>query len=150
MREVIPLFKSHYSIGKSILTLENPEDILENGSDSIIDICKKNNLNSFFLVDDSMSGFLQAYTNSKKNNLKLIYGLRITVCSDILQKNEESLTSNNKVVIFCKNTEGYKRLIKISSKASLSGFYYEPRIDYSILKEFWNEEDLMLLVGFHS
>ena len=34
----IPVFKSHYSIGKSILTLEAPAKVKEGGADSIIDI----------------------------------------------------------------------------------------------------------------
>ena len=73
-------------------------EIEDNGNkvapDSIIDICRKNKLKDFFLVDDSMGGFLEAYTNSKENKLKLIYGLRLTVCADMLTKNEESLSSN--------------------------------------------------------
>ena len=36
----IPLFKSHYSLGKSILTLEKPEDVDPTGPDSIIQICQ--------------------------------------------------------------------------------------------------------------
>ena len=75
----IPLFKSHYSIGRSILTLNSPDDVKENGPDSVIDICVKNDLEKFFLVEDSMAGFLQAYTNAKENNLHLVYGIRITV-----------------------------------------------------------------------
>jgi len=63
--EVLPVFKSHYSIGRSILTLED-EDISENDPDSIIDIAKKNNIKDLFLIEDNMSSFLQAYTNSKK------------------------------------------------------------------------------------
>ena len=43
---IIPLFKSQYSIGKSILTLEKAESSQDDGPDSIIDICLKNNLKS--------------------------------------------------------------------------------------------------------
>ena len=55
----IPFFKSHYSIGKSILTLQEEGESIENGPRSIIDLCKKNDIKDLHLVDDSMSGFLQ-------------------------------------------------------------------------------------------
>ena len=45
----IPLFKSHYSLGRSILTLSNEDNGDKVAPDSIIDICKKNKLKEFFL-----------------------------------------------------------------------------------------------------
>lgn len=57
MEEVLPFFKSHYSIGRSILTLEKPDDVISGGPDSIIKLCKDNDLKEFHLVEDSMSGF---------------------------------------------------------------------------------------------
>ena len=47
--EIMPLFKSHFSIGRSILTLED-EEKEENQPDSIIDIAKDNNLKEVNLV----------------------------------------------------------------------------------------------------
>ena len=64
MNNVIPLFKSHFSIGKSILTLK-PESEVDNGPDSIVQIAKDNKLKKVFLVEDCFSGFLQAYKNLK-------------------------------------------------------------------------------------
>jgi len=124
--------------------------MVDGGPDSIIDICTQNNLKEFYLVEDSMSGFLEAYINSKENKLKLIFGLRITVCPDINEKNKDSSKVGlAKYIIFCKNTSGYKRLIKISSLAAKEGFYYEPRIDFSTLKKHWSDEDLKLSVPFY-
>ena len=68
--EVIPLFKSHYSIGRSILTIED-EDQVENYPDSILSILKDNKIKDLYLVEDNMSSFLEAYTNTKKNNINL-------------------------------------------------------------------------------
>ena len=89
MSELVPLFKSHYSLGRSILTLEKAGDPQNNYPDSIIDIAKENNLKKIFLIDDNMSGFLQAYTNCKEVGIELVFGLRLSVCSDMLQKDEE-------------------------------------------------------------
>lgn len=146
--ETLPLFKSHYSLGRSTLTLFPPEED-RSGPDSIFDIVQQEKMQELFLVDDCMSGFLEAYVNSKELNVKLIFGFRITICEDMHEKTPESLQKGSKYVIFAKNTGGYKRLIKISSDASRNGFYYKPRIDFPTLKKYWDESDLMLCVPFY-
>jgi len=146
--DILPLFKSHYSIGRSILTLED-ETQEEFYPNSIIDIAKENNLKDLYLVEDNMTSFLQAYTNCKKNNINLRYGLRLTVTDNLEDKSEESRVKNSKFVIFFKNNEGYKRLIKIFSIAAKNGFYYEPRIDFKTLKSIWDNNDLLLSVPFY-
>ncbi|MBC8395057.1 MAG: PHP domain-containing protein, partial [Bacteroidetes bacterium] len=55
----------------------------------------------------------------------------------------------SKYIIFCKNTNGYKRLIKISTKAAREGFYYVPRIDFKNLESLWSDEDLILCAPFY-
>tara|TARA_Y100000310_G_scaffold3961_1_gene4860 strand:- start:300 stop:1055 length:756 start_codon:yes stop_codon:yes gene_type:complete len=145
---VIPLFKSHYSLGRSILTLSSENDLDEEGPDSIIDICKDNNLKEMLLVEDSMTGFFQAYVNSKEENLKLIFGLRLSICSDMYEKSEDSFDSLSKYVIFCRNTQAYKDLIKIHDLAAKEGFYYYPRIDFKNLKKLWTK-NLKLCVPFY-
>ena len=76
---MIPLFKSHYSIGRSILTLKEKGASVKNGPQSIIDLCVDNDIKDMYLVDDSMSGFLEGYLNSKDAKLNFRFGLRISV-----------------------------------------------------------------------
>ena len=149
MQGVLPIFKSHYSIGRSILTLENPEDTKQNGPDSIVDIASQAGLKKIFLVEDSMAGFLEAYTNCKSVGMDLVFGLRITLCKDMTEKNEESRQLSSKYIIFARNTKGYNKLIKIYSSAAKDGFYYEPRTDFASLKKIWNDKDLMLVAPFY-
>lgn len=144
---MIPLFKSHYSLGRSILTLEDKSEV-DDYPDSIIQIAKENDLKELFLVEDNMSSFLEAYTNTRNNNIKLNYGLRITITESIEDKSEESRSKNSKVIIFFKNNEGYSSLTKLYSKASKEGFYYEPRLDYKTLAENWSN-DLLLCIPFY-
>ena len=115
---MIPLFKSQYSLGRSILTLESKESLLDEGPDSIVDLATQSSLKEVYLVDDCMSGFLQAYKNLSQENIKLIFGLRISICADMSDRSEEQIKKTSKYIIFCKNVEGYKRLIKISTNAS--------------------------------
>jgi DNA polymerase-3 subunit alpha len=144
---MIPLFKSHYSLGRSILTLEDKSEV-DDYPDSIIQIAKENKLKELFLVEDNMSSFLEAYTNTRNNNIKLNYGLRITITESMEDKSEESRFKNSKVIIFFKNNEGYSLLTKLYSKAAKQGFYYEPRLDYKTLSDNWSD-DLLLCVPFY-
>jgi hypothetical protein len=92
----IPLFKSHYSIAKSILTIPK---IFEFPEETII------------IVEDSMSGFRRAVAESKKTNKKLIFGLRI----DCKQNQSDG---SSKLVFFAKDAEGVKKLRKIYTLAN--------------------------------
>ena len=144
---MIPLFKSHYSLGRSILTLED-KDEKDDYPDSIIQICKQNKMKELYLVEDNMSSFLEAYSNCRKNNIKLNYGLRISVTESISDKSEESKTKSSKIILFFKNKKGYQQLTKLYSIAAKEGFYYEPRLDYETISKNWTD-DLILCIPFY-
>ena len=148
MEEVIPLFKSHYSLGRSILTLQKPKEEPDDKADSIFDICTEFDLKELFLVEDNMSSFLEAYSNAEELKIKLNFGLRLTFCEDMEVQSEESRKNSYKNIIFAKNVDGYKQLIKIYTDAAQKGFYYEPRIDSVNLQRHWTE-DLILTVPFY-
>ena len=40
------------------------------------------------------------------------------------------------LLVFAKNNTGYKNLLKLISLANLEGFYYKPRVDKNLLKEY--------------
>ena len=144
---MIPLFKSHYSLGRSILTLED-KDEKDDYPDSIIQICKENKMKELYLVEDNMSSFLEAYSNCRKNNIKLNYGLRISVTESMADKSEESKTKSSKIILFFKNKKGYEQLTKLYSTAAKEGFYYEPRLDYQTISKNWTD-DLILCIPFY-
>ena len=144
---MIPLFKSHYSLGRSILTLEDKSE-RDEYPDSIIQIAKQNKLKEIFLVEDNMSSFLEAYSNCRKNKIKLNYGLRISVTESMSDKSEESKTKSSKIILFFKNKKGYQQLTKLYSIAAKEGFYYEPRLDYETISKNWTD-DLILCIPFY-
>lgn len=135
-----PIFTSDYSIGKSILTLNDSET--DDGPDSIISIFKESDLKSLVLVEDNLTSFMKAFNVCKKNDINLIYGLRISLCNDI----EEESDSEHKSVIFAKDDEGCKLLNKIYSFANIEG---GGKIDYRNLSKFWNHEHLSFVVPFY-
>jgi len=155
--KVLPFFKSHYSLGKSILTLEKPheakkgeEDKDENKihPDSIIEICKENGMDKFFLIDDNISGFLQGKINAEDNDLQMIFGIRLTVLDDASVKEDESKKKESKIILIAKNAEGYKDLVKIWSDAARDGFYYTPRTDKKKLERLCSD-NIMCVVPFY-
>lgn len=146
---VLPLFKTHYSLGRSILTLNAAEKELDASYPvSVFDIAKQHSLSQVTVVDDSISGFLEAHQNAKKAKVKLVFGVQLRVVGNIEQKDENTLKSLSKVIVFMKNTAGYADLIKITSCASKKGFYYKPNIDWKHLGGLWSD-NLTLAIPFY-
>ena len=144
---MLPLFKSHYSIGKSILTLDDPSTHKEGGSDSVFSIALENNLKEVVLVEDSLTGFLQAKKNADKLNIKLIFGLRINMREDAsIDPKNEKMSSAHKIIIFSKNSEGCKILNNIYSEAFTKNYNC---VDEKILKKHWNKDNLLLAIPFY-
>ncbi len=150
-KEIIPVFSSHYSMSAGgILTLEEKGKTTAGEAVSIFDIADKNKLEEIVLVEERIDGFIQAYKNATKQGIKLIYGLKLTVCADMSDKSDASLTTESKIVIFIKNTQGYNDLLKIQARAWTEGFYYLGRIDWKTLKLFWTDNLLLGLPFFSS
>ena len=103
---MLALFKSHFSIGKSILTLDDPITLKSGGADSIFQIAKENNLQKIILVEDSLTGFLQAKKVAESHNMQIVFGLRLDMCQDAtLDPKKEEQNSRHKIIIFSKNNE---------------------------------------------
>jgi DNA polymerase III alpha subunit len=152
--KVLPLFKSHYSIGKSILTLEISEK-KNNSPVSIFSLAKEASLKEVVIVEDNFSGFLEAFKNAKASKLKLIYGIRMYLTESIEDKTVEAECKRSKIIIFIKNTDGYNDLCKIWSVASSKGLYSKnnnyvkmPHIDYQNIKKLWTK-NLKLAIPFY-
>ena len=102
---MIPLFKSQFSIGNSILTAEK-----------ILDIAKLNSLEYVALVEDSFYGFRVFNNLFQEEGINFVFGLRIPVVNNGVDENERS----SKLVLFAKNNEGIKDLKRLYSNASLN------------------------------
>ena len=97
---MIPLFKTHYSIGKSIL---NTKDIFE--------IQREHDLKEIVVVEDSFYGFRSLNKEAMKNNIKLIFGIRLSV----VQSSVDELSS--KLIFFAKNNEGMNKIKSLYSSS---------------------------------
>ena len=140
----IPVFKSHYSVGKSILTLNPPAKVKKGGADSVIDIALDAGLKEVTLVEDTMHGFLEAKKRCDENNLQLIFGIRVNMCQEY--EVEKDRVPWHKIIILAKNDEGVKRLYKIYSNIHCE---QDKKIIEKDLKEMWSKKDLMLAIPFY-
>lgn len=52
------------------------------------------------------------------------------------QDENESKHHIHHLVLICKNLEGYQNLCQLLSKAYLEGFYYKPRVDVELLRQY--------------
>ena len=95
---MIPLFKTHFSIGKSILRI-----------DDIDRVCTDNQIEEIFLVEDTMCGFPEAFRTFKDN---LRFGVRFSVYNEDLSEGSES-----KMIAFANGDLGVKELYSLYTKS---------------------------------
>ena len=139
---MIALFKSHYSIGKSILTLNHPDKDQEGGSTSIFSLSK--DLDKIVLIEDSLIGFLQAQKIAKDLGKELIFGLRIACSHEEVSSTNEKCT--HKIIIFPRTNEGCSLLNSIYSHAFC---HNNGVIDTRTLKNMWSSDDLHIAIPFY-
>jgi len=70
-----------------------------------------------------------------KNGVKPIVGCELYVCKKNDHRAPPEGDTYNHLLVLAENEEGYRNLVKITSEASLHGFYYKPRISKKFLAE---------------
>jgi hypothetical protein len=112
--EMIPLFKTHFSIGNSILRL-----------DDVDRIATDNNLEDVYFVEDSMTGFPAAF---KLFGDRMRFGLRLSIFNE-----DENQESESKIIAFPNGDQGCKELYKLYTE-SFDKKIKTPWLDYKNLK----------------
>lgn len=112
-KDVLPLFKSHYSLGKSILTLSMPPEAGKedpDGPTSVFTIAKRQGLKAILLVEDTFAGFPEAERNAKKCDIQLVFGLSFDLRACAIKPENTS-----KIYTIAANTDGIQELKKLYS-----------------------------------
>ena len=117
---MIPLFKTHFSIGKSILRI-----------DDVDRICTDNNIEEVFLVEDTMCGFPEAFRTFKD---RLRFGIRFSIYNEDLSEESES-----KMIAFANGDEGAKELYSL----------YTQQFDKKITQPWDHTKHLQYVVPFY-
>src|SRR5262245_40163212 len=80
-------------------------------------------------------GTVEFVDEAQKAGIKPIVGCELYICKKDDHRAPPEGDTYNHLLVLAENEEGYRNLIKITSEASLHGFYYKPRISKKFLAE---------------
>lgn len=108
------------------------------GKPNLMDTVKSLGMDTVAITDHGvMYGAIDFYKKAKEAGIKPIIGMEAyTTVHDHKEKPKQGEARNNHLLLLAKNEEGYKNLIKITTRAHLEGYYYKPRIQRELLKEY--------------
>ncbi len=85
----------------------------------------------------NMCGVIDFYKECNAQGIKPLIGCEVYVAArDLEDKSHDNGNTTHHLVLIAKDNEGYKNLTKIVSKGWIDGFYYKPRVDYSVIEEY--------------
>ncbi len=91
-------------------------------------------------------GAIEFYQRAKKAGIKPIIGLETYVTSrGRFKKASKEDDERFHLTLLAKNKTGYTNLMKLATLANLEGYYYRPRVDLELLKEY--HEGIIALSG---
>ena len=115
---------------------------LLDGSSKIKEITKRAKelgMDSLAITDHGvMYGVIEFYEAAKKAGIKPVLGCEVYVApgSRFDKGAGQSEDKYNHLVLLAENNTGYQNLMKIVSKGFTEGFYYKPRVDKEVLREY--------------
>jgi len=84
----------------------------------------------------NMCGVIDFYKECNAQGIKPLIGCEVYVAArDLNDKSHDNGNTTHHLVLIAKNNEGYKNLTKIVSKGWIDGFYYKPRVDFSVIEQ---------------
>ena len=93
-----------------------------------------------------MYGAIEFYKACKEAGIKPIIGCELYIARRGMQDRDPKLDAKPyHLTVLAKDNIGYKNLIKLVSKSHLEGFYYKPRVDKKLLKQY--SQGLIFLSG---
>lgn len=110
------------------------------GENGIVARAKELGFTSLAITDHgTMYGCLEFFLECKERGIKPIIGCEVYVAPDSRfskQGTSDSDDRYNHLVLLVKNDVGYRNLCKIVTAGFTEGFYYKPRVDLEVLKEY--------------
>jgi DNA polymerase III subunit alpha len=83
-------------------------------------------------------GAVEFWDEANKVGIKPIVGCELYICKKDdhnIERTPPEGDTYNHLLVLAENEEGYRNLIKITSEASMHGFYYKPRISKNFLAQ---------------
>ena len=95
----------------------------------------------------NLFGAVEFYKTCKEAKIKPVIGCELYVApqSRFTKSKIPGVRPTYNLTLLAKSQQGYRHLCKLSSQGFLEGFYYAPRVDYSLLEKY--REGLICLDG---
>jgi DNA polymerase-3 subunit alpha len=99
---------------------------------------KELGMDSLAITDHGvMFGVMEFAMECSKQGVKPIIGVEAYVAPNgHLKKDGKEENESYHLLLLAKDLEGYRNLCKLSTIAALSGYYYKPRIDHDLLRQY--------------
>ena len=108
--------------------------------DQLVNTIDDLNMDSVALTEHgNMFSVIPYYKEAKKAGIKPIIGCEIYVAVGSRfdrKQRPEGGWGNNHLILLAQNYTGYKNLMKLVTAGYLEGFYYRPRVDIELLREY--------------
>lgn len=113
---------------------------LLDGAIKLKDLCayaKANDMPAVAITDHGvMYGAIDFYRTAKEAGVKPLIGCEFYVYQGELTERNSSKTHLNHLVLIAKDKQGYANLVKLVSIAHCEGFYYKPRVNFDLIKQY--------------
>ena len=104
----------------------------------LLDAAKSFGMKALAITDHgTMYGVVPFYKAARARGIKPIIGCEVYVAPR--SRFDRDKTDDNKyyhLILLAENNEGYRNLVKLASLAATEGFYYRPRVDKDILRQY--------------
>lgn len=134
MERRTPMNFTHLHVHTEYSLLDGSSKISE-----LVEKTKELGMDSIAITDHgNMYGVINFYRAAKKVGIKPIIGCEVYVApgSRTDRENVSGEERYHHLVLLAENDLGYSNLMKIVSKGFTEGFYYKPRVDYQVLREY--------------
>jgi len=106
--------------------------------DELIKKAKELGMDSLALTDHGvLYGAIEFYKKAKEAGIKPIIGVELYVAPESRHFKRANIDKEKwHLVVLAKDKIGYQNLIQLVTKSHLEGFYYKPRVDKGLLREY--------------
>ncbi|MDD5438451.1 MAG: DNA polymerase III subunit alpha [Patescibacteria group bacterium] len=116
-------------------------------ADEVVKKAKEKGFDTIALTDHgSLYGVIEFYEAAQKEGIKPIIGVEANIAPNLLSDKRPRIDDwTYHLTLLAETHEGYQNLLKLVSISFLDGFYYKPRMDKEVLRQY--HQGLIALSG---
>ncbi|MFH0987566.1 MAG: PHP domain-containing protein [Patescibacteria group bacterium] len=105
--------------------------------DELLNYAKELGMDSVALTDHgALYGAIEFYQKAKNIGVKPLIGEEMYLALEGMDQRRPNIDDKRyHLLLIAKNPDGYRNLVKLTTKAWTEGFYYKPRIDQKLLEK---------------